>query len=145
MAQRIILMLLAVLVDNVLKQPEPSAPQQALIEQPQPVKTVPEEKPKVPNKPLTSKQIVKAVCDYYGLTLDVLLSETKTKYVATARQVAMYLMRKMTKLSMQDIGSSLKRLDHSTILHGVNKITNLIQSTPEFAEEVEAIRTSILA
>ncbi len=56
----------------------------------------------------------------------------------------MYLARKHTKRPLLDIGFYLSRKDHSTVLHGINKISSLMNSTPEFAAEVEAIEAELL-
>lgn len=147
---RIILMVLAILADDVLKQPESPvskkspAQQEAPIQEAQPIKQSEPAAPKINPRP-TLNHIAKIVSGYYGLTLEELRSDRKTKYLAAGRQVAMYLMRKLTPLSLAEIGFFLRRMDHSTVLHGINKISKLIETKPEFAAEVEAIKAEILA
>ena len=93
------------------------------------------------------ERIVKGVCEHYSYSLGDLRSESKTKELALARQVAMYLMKKLTSKSLQEIGYFLGRKDHSTVLHGLNKIKNWIASSPDFSRHrsCPALRPRYLA
>jgi chromosomal replication initiator protein len=66
--------------------------------------------------------IAHAVGKYYSFTLTELRSKARNKDVALARQVAMYLMKRLTDKSLQDIGQFLRRKDHTTVAHAVSKI-----------------------
>ena len=63
-------------------------------------------------KPLTIATIQKKVCDYFGISLTEICSKTRTKEVANARQVCMYLARELTSLSLPKIGESFGNRDH---------------------------------
>ncbi len=91
------------------------------------------------------ERIVKGVCEHYSYTLGDLRSESKTKELALARQVAMYLMKKLTSKSLQEIGYFLGRKDHSTVLHGLNKIKNWIASSPDFSAQIMSLEAKILS
>ena len=74
----------------------------------------------------TPALIVSEVCRFYSLDESVLRSNQKNKVVSEARQIAMYLMNTMIGLSTPDIGRELGR-DHSTVVHGIGKIKDLLQ------------------
>ena len=69
----------------------------------------------------TPNLIISQVCKFYSIEEDVLRGTKKTKGITEARQVATYLIRKLTNLSLPDIGKEFSR-DHSTILYGIRKV-----------------------
>ena len=69
----------------------------------------------------TPNLIISQVCKFYSVDETVLRSTQKNKGVAEARQVAMYLIRKLTNLSLPDIGKEFAR-DHSTVLYAIRKV-----------------------
>ena len=73
----------------------------------------------------TPELIITEVCRFYSIEEQVLRGTLKTKNTAEARQVAMYLVRKLTNMSLPDIGKQFGR-DQTTILHGINKIEKLL-------------------
>ena len=74
--------------------------------------------------------IISQVCKFYSVEESVLRSTLKNKGTAEARQVAIYLIRKLTNLSTTDIGKEFNR-DHTTILHSINKITDSLNAGDE--------------
>ena len=75
----------------------------------------------------TPSLIISQVCKFYNVDEVVLRSTKKNKGVAEPRQVAMYLIRKLTNLSLPDIGKEFAR-DHTTVLYAVDKITNTLKN-----------------
>ncbi len=71
--------------------------------------------------------IISQVCKFYSVDESVLRGTLKNKGTAEARQVAIYLIRKLTNLSTPDIGKELNK-DHSTILYSINKITDALNA-----------------
>ena len=69
----------------------------------------------------TPNLIISQVCKFYSIEEDVLRGTLKNKGTAEARQIATYLIRKLTNLSLPDIGKEFNR-DHSTILYGIRKV-----------------------
>ena len=69
----------------------------------------------------TPSLIISQVCKFYSIEEDVLRGTLKNKNTAEARQIATYLIRKLTNLSLPDIGKEFNR-DHSTILYGIRKV-----------------------
>ena len=72
---------------------------------------------------ITAEHIVNVVADQYNLDASDIIGTKKSKSIAYPRQIAMYLCRKLTPMSFSDIGNYLGKRDHSTILHGFDKIT----------------------
>ena len=69
----------------------------------------------------TAPLIITQVCKFYNVDESVIRGTQKTKGTAEARQVAMYLIRKLTNLSLPDIGKEFAR-DHSTVLYAIRKV-----------------------
>ena len=91
----------------------------------------------------TPSLIIGEVCRFYSIEEQVLRGTLKNKNTAEARQVAMYLCRKLTNLSLPDIGREFGR-DHSTVLHGLNKIERLLaDSTSGLQDNIRDITANI--
>jgi chromosomal replication initiator protein len=75
----------------------------------------------------TPSLIISEVSRFYNISEDVLRGTLKNKGTAEARQVAMYLIRKMTNLSFPDIGKEFNR-DHTTAMHGIKKVESAISN-----------------
>jgi chromosomal replication initiator protein len=83
-----------------------------------------------PHRPPSLQEIIMAVADFYGLSVEDLQSPRRSKAVALPRQVAMYLAREETDDSLLEIGMALGGRDHSTILYGHEKISSLAEEDP---------------
>ena len=75
--------------------------------------------------------IIGQVAQYFHLTFDDLVGRTRTKNVALARQIAMYLTREMTSMSLVDIGEVFGGRDHTTVMHAYTRISNEMQEKQE--------------
>jgi len=95
------------------------------------------------NKKISIGQIQKAVTDYYTIKVNSLLSKKRTKDVVLARQVAIYLSRELTDLSLNSIGEAFGRRDHTTILHSCTKIKNKIEKDKSFKGIIKNLILSI--
>src|SRR5439155_4166956 len=73
-------------------------------------------------KSLSPERIVETVARYYGVPLDQIKGKARDKQVVLPRQIAMYLMREETEAPLMRIGEALGGRDHSTVLHGCEKI-----------------------
>ena len=69
----------------------------------------------------TPNLVISQVCNFYGVEESVLRGSQRTKNIAEARQIAMYLIRKLTNLSLPDIGIEFGK-DHTTVLHSIRKV-----------------------
>lgn len=87
--------------------------------------------------------VINAVSEYYRLSLDDLRGKQRDKHIVVPRQVAMYLMRQETEASLMEIGQALGGRDHSTVLHGCDKISREVNENTALRKEVLAIRQQI--
>ena len=87
--------------------------------------------------------VINAVAEYYRLSLDDLRGKQRDKHIVIPRQVAMYLMRQETEASLLEIGQALGGRDHSTVLHGCDKIDREVNENTALRKEVLAIRQQI--
>lgn len=90
-------------------------------------------------------RIVKQVSDYYSLSVTDLRSNGRNKQLSLARQVAMYLMKKITNRSLHEIGLFLGRKDHSTVIHAIEKIQQSIKKNHDFSTQVMQLEEKILS
>ena len=88
---------------------------------------------------LSIKQVISVVGDYFNVSEQLLLSPNRSKRVALARMMVMYLAREYTNLTLSQIGAELGNRDHSTISHGVNKIAKEILEDPYIEQAVTQI------
>ena len=93
----------------------------------------------------TSDVIIDEVCKYYSIENDVLRGQGRTKDTALARQIAMFLIREMTNMSLKEIGREFDNRDHTTVLHSTDRIEKLKKSNPDIAEVIKDIRANINA
>ena len=94
---------------------------------------------------VTPERIAKAVSDYYSVPLDVLQGQKRDKSIVMPRQIAMFLMREETDVSLLRIGAELGGRDHSTVLHACDKITRESAVNDELRREIAAVRELIYA
>ena len=92
------------------------------------------------HRTLTPEQIISIVATYYNFTPEILIGRDRSKEIAMARQVAMYLLREETDASLPDIGAALGGRDHTTIMYGCEKITDMIEREDSLRRTVIAIR-----
>jgi chromosomal replication initiator protein len=94
---------------------------------------------------VTPERITKAVSDYYGVQIDALKGQKRDKAIVVPRQIAMFLMREETDVSLLRIGAELGGRDHSTVLHACDKITRESAANDELRREIAAVRELIYA
>jgi chromosomal replication initiator protein len=81
-----------------------------------------------PAKPLmTMDKIAGAVAEFFGIKRAELVGKRRFANVSHARHITMYLARKLTPLSLEQVGRYLSGRDHTTVLHGVRLITDMLQ------------------
>ena len=95
-------------------------------------------------KELTPDYIIKIVSDYTNISYNDIISSKRSKEIATARQIVMYICRKYLDLySLKQIGDAVGGKDHTTVISGVEKIKNLIESDSNMRTTVEEIEKKI--
>jgi chromosomal replication initiator protein len=77
---------------------------------------------------ITVAHIQTIVTDYYGLSMSDMVSKKRTQNIAYPRQIAMYLSRKLLDISLPDVGKQFGGRDHSTVIHGCEKISDALES-----------------
>ncbi len=92
---------------------------------------------------LAPELVIDAVAQYFNLSPDVLRGKRRDKAVALARQIAMYLLREEMELSWTEIGRSLGGKDHSTVLHGYQKIASEAEISPALRQDILDIREAL--
>jgi len=88
---------------------------------------------------LTTDTIIPTVSQYYEIPRSDLVGPSRRQPLARQRQVAMYLCREHTGLSLPRIGAAFGGRDHTTVMHAVEKITNLLQTDKAIYDQVTAI------
>jgi chromosomal replication initiator protein len=92
-----------------------------------------------PERRITVDEIQKTVAEHFNMKQADLLSERRTRAVARPRQIAMWLCKQHTTRSYPDIGRRFGGRDHTTVLHGVRKIEELMPQDDQIARDVEAL------
>ena len=87
--------------------------------------------------------IIDYICKYYNLEEAVLRGQQRNRDAVLARQIAMYLIRSMTNLSLDDIGKEFDNRDHTTVLYSIDKVEKQMKKDSAFAETVKEIKTNI--
>ena len=83
------------------------------------------------------------MCKFYNIEPAVLKGQGRAKDISMARQIAMYLIRRMTNLSLKEIGKEFEGRDHTTVLHSIERIEDLSKNDPEKAEIIKDITANI--
>ncbi|MFD5498032.1 chromosomal replication initiator protein DnaA [Streptomyces sp. NPDC127091] len=94
---------------------------------------------------ITSTAIMSATADYFGLTVEDLCGTSRGRALVTARQIAMYLCRELTDLSLPKIGALFGGRDHTTVMHADRKIRNLMAERRSIYNQVTELTNRIKA
>lgn len=97
----------------------------------------------ISDKKISLDLITKVVCEYYNISKDDILSKRRTKNIAYPRQICMYLSRELTDNSLPTIGEYYGGRDHSTVIHGYDKIKEDLKINGGLQEEIDKITSSI--
>jgi chromosomal replication initiator protein len=92
---------------------------------------------------LSIESIQKALASHFNLKISDLKGKRKTKQIVFARQIAMYLARKLTNSSLVEIGDRFGRRDHSTVLHAINKIKAQIETNQKIVGIIQKIDSKL--
>ena len=98
-----------------------------------------------PNKPkeITPTLIINVVAEHFGVKPEDITSKKRNSEFVQPRQVVMYLCRELTDTSFTNIGKLLGKKDHTTIIHGVNKVSAEIQTNEELRNKIDIITKKI--
>jgi chromosomal replication initiation ATPase DnaA len=96
-----------------------------------------------PNRRIYVIEIIRYACTRYKLARKLMLSEKRTRDIVKPRQIGMFLSKHMTNRSLPEIGRTFGGRDHTTVLHSVRKVEELIRDDIEFAFEVASLEAQI--
>lgn len=99
-----------------------------------------------PNKPkeITPSLIIEVVAEHFGVSPEDITSKKRNSEFVQPRQVVMYLCRELIDTSLNNIGKLLGKKDHTTVIHGVNKIKEEMTTNEELKNKVDIIRKKIV-
>jgi chromosomal replication initiator protein len=92
---------------------------------------------------ITAAQIMAATAQYFGVTVDDLCGASRSRVLVTARQIAMYLCRELTDLSLPKIGQAFGGRDHTTVMHADRKIRQLMAERRSLFNQVTDLTSRI--
>ena len=93
----------------------------------------------------TPEAILDYISKYYNVEQSVIRGQQRIRDAVQARQIAIYLIRSMTNLSLDDIGKEFDNRDHSTVLYSIQQVEKKMKKDAAFAETVKEIKTNINA
>lgn len=91
----------------------------------------------------TPDDIIDETARYFAISSEEIKSQRRTKVIATARHISIYLIRTLTNLSLNDIGSIFEGRNHATILASIQKIENLVKTDKETSGTIRDITSNI--
>jgi chromosomal replication initiator protein len=89
---------------------------------------------------LTVQSIQQAVSKEWGITVDGLRSKTRTKTLTVPRQIGMHLTRELLGLQLVEIGTAFGGRDHSTVIHSLEKVSEMMNSDPDIKDRIARLR-----
>ena len=95
---------------------------------------------KAHDRRISIEEIQKKVAEHYAIRLTDMSSARRARQVARPRQVAMYLAKQLTSRSLPEIGRKFGNRDHTTVMHAVSRVNELMERDGHFAEDVELLR-----
>ncbi|MGH7155221.1 MAG: chromosomal replication initiator protein DnaA [Acetobacteraceae bacterium] len=95
---------------------------------------------KAHDRRVTIDEIQRKVCEHYNIRVTDMSSARRARAVARPRQVAMWLAKQLTSRSLPEIGRKFGNRDHTTVIHAVGRVAELMERDSAFAEDVELLR-----
>ena len=97
------------------------------------------------NRPVPPKQVVEKTAKYFNVTTEELYGKSHARHICVPRQVAMFLLSEELGLSTVKIGRDIFNKDHTTIMHGINKVKGLLKQDFDLRNQVAELRGKIYA
>ena len=94
-------------------------------------------------KTITPEYIVSMVAEQYEVSPEEIISQKRSRNIARPRQVVMYLCRNMLNIPLQEVGRALGGRDHTTIMHGVDKITEELKTDPSLQNTIDILKKKL--
>jgi chromosomal replication initiator protein len=96
-----------------------------------------------PRQEVTSERVLAAVTKHFEVTPEALRGKARDHAVAWPRQMAMYLMREATTLSLSQIGESLGGRDHTTVMHGCSHVAAEVKAKAHIRQDVDDLLADV--
>ncbi len=94
-------------------------------------------------KNITPNDVLKVVSDFYEISLDDLINKGRKQEVVEPRQIVMYIMRDILKMSYPHIGEKLGKRDHTTVIHAYEKISKELTQNPNLNQKILLIKENL--
>jgi len=92
---------------------------------------------------ITPSQVIETVAKFYNISVAEMVSPARNKELVQPRQVAMYLIRQETDASLPEIGNLLGGRDHTTVLHGIERIKDRLETEEQLRREIMSVREQL--
>ena len=92
---------------------------------------------------ITSDLIINTVAEHFNISSQDIRGSKRNSEIVQPRHIAMYLCRNMTNLSLSSIGESLGKRDHSTIMHGIEKVDNDMKQYEDIRRTIDILKKKI--
>jgi chromosomal replication initiator protein len=89
---------------------------------------------------VSAKKIIEVVADFYNVSTEDLLKQSRKKEYVNPRQIAMYIIRRELETSLPSIGEFFGGRDHTTVIHAIDKIERIIKEKSNLKQEIELIK-----
>jgi len=99
--------------------------------------------PERSNRPISVGTIQREACRYFGISHSDLIGSKRSQSIVYPRQVAMYLSRELTDLSLPKIGDEFGGRDHTTVMHATAKIQKLMGEQREVYAQIQQLTNTI--
>jgi hypothetical protein len=97
----------------------------------------------IPEGPICINKIQASVASYYNIPVIDMVSQRRGREIARPRQIAMYLCRMLTPLSLPVIGRQFGKRDHTTVMWAIKAVERLIDTDPQIEADIEAISEAL--
>jgi len=94
-------------------------------------------------KRIKPERIIEVVCETFDVTAKDLKGKRRTAYLATARQVVMYMLRNELGLPLEKVAREVNRSDHTTVLHACEKIEDMIKDDSRFKDKIDLCKSKL--
>jgi chromosomal replication initiator protein len=92
---------------------------------------------------ITPSQVIETVAKYYSISVPEMVSPSRNRELVQPRQIAMYLIRQETDASLPEIGSLLGGRDHTTIIHGVDRVKERLEAEETLRRDMMSVREQL--
>ena len=95
------------------------------------------------SRTVTPQSVIRVIAQQYGVTEDDIVSSRRSREIALPRQIAMYITRELTQLSTVNIGKEFGGRDHTTVMHGCEKIQSAMKGDVDFRKRIDDLMEMI--